>query len=375
MSAIPMIGFAAYSGTGKTTLIEKLILRLKEAGLRLAVIKHDAHGFDIDHEGKDTWRFTKAGSDMTIIASAQQTACIEQGEKPFNEVAALVHDVDLILVEGYKRVGITRIGICREATGKGFTDEITNFAAIVTDIDGIESKVPCFRLDDIDGVAEFILGNMTHFTHFDRKIGIIPPCDHAAGLEKAHCSAIVLAGGRGSRMGGLSKAELMIGDVRFMDHLAQELSGFGQLILSTNDPNMAEGTPFLPVADAVPGMGPLGGICAALQVSQHRHAVVTACDMPWFRSSLAEWLLGEYANEDILICRTNDGRLHPLCGIYTKGCLPVLEENLSRGHLKITKLLEEVNCRILDVPKEFQEQFTNVNTPEDLKRVDGHINK
>ena len=73
---IPVIGFAAYSGTGKTTLIEKLLRRLKEKGFRVAVIKHDAHDFDIDREGKDSWRFTQAGADIMLISSEKKTAVI-----------------------------------------------------------------------------------------------------------------------------------------------------------------------------------------------------------------------------------------------------------------------------------------------------------
>jgi len=62
MTNIPVIAFAAYSGTGKTTLIEKLVCELEDRGLRLAVIKHDGHKFEIDHEGKDSWRFCQSGS-------------------------------------------------------------------------------------------------------------------------------------------------------------------------------------------------------------------------------------------------------------------------------------------------------------------------
>ena len=70
MDAIPVIAFAAYSGTGKTTLIEQIIPRLRAKGLQLAVIKHDGHRFDIDREGKDSWRFTRAGAEVTVISSA-----------------------------------------------------------------------------------------------------------------------------------------------------------------------------------------------------------------------------------------------------------------------------------------------------------------
>ena len=103
MASIPAIAFAAYSGTGKTTLIEKIIRCLKEKGVRLAVIKHDAHDFDIDHEGKDTWRFTQAGADMTIIGSSVKTAIIDQREHSVQEIISRISGVDLILVEGYTK--------------------------------------------------------------------------------------------------------------------------------------------------------------------------------------------------------------------------------------------------------------------------------
>ena len=82
---IPVIGFSAYSGTGKTTLIEKLVACFKADGLRVAVIKHDAHDFEIDKEGKDSWRFAKAGADITLISSASKTAIIEQRPRSFEQ--------------------------------------------------------------------------------------------------------------------------------------------------------------------------------------------------------------------------------------------------------------------------------------------------
>ena len=158
----PMIGFAAYSGTGETTLLEKVILRLKARGLRLGVLKHDAHDFDIDHEGKDSWRFQKAGADITLIASATKMALVEQRPRTFEENISMLHDVDLILVEGYKQETLPRIGICRMATDKGLPGEVTDYVAVVTDDAGIaaqakEKAVPCFDLNDVEGVTAFIL--------------------------------------------------------------------------------------------------------------------------------------------------------------------------------------------------------------------------
>ncbi len=158
MNQIPVIGFAAYSGTGKTTLVEQLIVELKAQGLTLAVIKHDAHEFEIDKKGKDSWRFAQAGADMTLISSATKTAVIEYRPRTFHENLSMIHDVDLILVEGYKQEDIPRIGICRKATGKGLHHDPSQYVAVVTDDEDIIAATdrPCFALDDVKGLVQFI---------------------------------------------------------------------------------------------------------------------------------------------------------------------------------------------------------------------------
>ena len=158
MSDIPVIAFAAWSGTGKTTLIEKILLALKSQGLRVAVIKHDAHRFEIDHEGKDSWRFAHAGADITIISSGEKTAMVEQRQRTFRENLSLVHDVDLILVEGFKQEDVPKIGICRKATGKGLPHPVETYIAVATDDESLDTgDVPTFHLEDIKGITEFIL--------------------------------------------------------------------------------------------------------------------------------------------------------------------------------------------------------------------------
>lgn len=169
MAGIPVFAFAAYSGTGKTTVIEQVVRELKAKGLRLAVIKHDGHRFEIDHEGKDSWRFAHAGADITIINSQEKTAYIEQRSLTLWQLIDMVHDVDLILVEGYKNETLPQIGIARRATGKGFTADLSRFIAIVTDMDEIETTLPRFTFEDIQGITEFIMKNMNDFTHFNEE--------------------------------------------------------------------------------------------------------------------------------------------------------------------------------------------------------------
>lgn len=157
MNTIPIIGFSAYSGTGKTTLIEQIVRVLKSQGYRIAVIKHDAHQFEIDQEGKDSWRFSRAGADMTIISSQDKTAMIEQREVNFTDLIAMIHDVDLILVEGYKQEMIPRIGISRKAAGKGLPHAAKEYIAVVTDDEVLSAKYdPVFSLDDVQGISDFI---------------------------------------------------------------------------------------------------------------------------------------------------------------------------------------------------------------------------
>ena len=153
-----LIGFSAFSGTGKTTLVEKLVRELKARGLRLAVIKHDAHDFEMDHEGKDSWRFTHAGADMMILTSPTKTAIIEQRPRTLADDIAMVHDVDLILVEGYKNEPIPQIGICRKATGRGLPYPPEHYMALVTDDESL-TGVPCFGLDDVQAITDFVLKN------------------------------------------------------------------------------------------------------------------------------------------------------------------------------------------------------------------------
>lgn len=100
MEQIPILGVAGWSGSGKTTLIEALLPELRRRGLRTAVIKHDGHDFAVDQWGKDSWRFTQAGADVTAIFSATHAVILENRPLRPAEVAGRMTDVDLILVEG-----------------------------------------------------------------------------------------------------------------------------------------------------------------------------------------------------------------------------------------------------------------------------------
>lgn len=159
MNDLPIYSIVAFSGTGKTTLLEKLIPELKRRGLRVAVVKHDAHDFDIDHEGKDSYRMTLAGADITAIASSTKAAIMENRPVSPETLLAAIKDVDVILTEGYKHGPWPKIGLLRTASGKPLPAPPEEYMAIMTDA-VLDTKTPCFELDDVSSLADLIKADM-----------------------------------------------------------------------------------------------------------------------------------------------------------------------------------------------------------------------
>jgi molybdopterin-guanine dinucleotide biosynthesis protein B len=156
---IPIVSIVGRSNSGKTTLIEKLIPELRRLGYRIATIKHNVHGFDIDHEGKDSWRHKKAGAQVTVIASPGRVAVIEDTERDY-EIAELrdryIRDVDLILLEGFKGNPYPKIEVFRpELHSERLCRKEDNLLAVVTEKPA-EEDVPCFRKEDISDIASLI---------------------------------------------------------------------------------------------------------------------------------------------------------------------------------------------------------------------------
>jgi len=154
---IPIISVVGKSGVGKTTFLEKLIAELKGRGLRVAVIKHDVHGFQIDRPGKDSWRLAQAGSDSVVIASSKKLALIKrlEGEMTLGEIAAFLTDVDIILTEGYKRGDAPKIEVSRRGRGEELLCTPDELVAIVSD-QPFDVDVPQFGLDDTAGIVDLL---------------------------------------------------------------------------------------------------------------------------------------------------------------------------------------------------------------------------
>lgn len=155
---IPVVSVVGNSGVGKTTFLEKLIPVLKQRGYRLAALKHDVHNFEIDYPGKDSWRLTKAGSDIVIISAGHKLAMMEtvEEERPLERLVEMVGDrVDMVLTEGYRGAGALKIEVSRKAHSTTLTARMDDLLAIVTD-HPFPLDTPQFGLDDAVPVADFL---------------------------------------------------------------------------------------------------------------------------------------------------------------------------------------------------------------------------
>lgn len=155
---VPVVCIVGKSGVGKTSVIEKLVVELKKRGFRVATVKHNVHGFDIDHEGKDTWRFAKAGSDAVAISSSQKVAIIRKVDHDHNlaELQRYIGpDYDIILAEGFKHDKAPKIEVHRRELGPDLLSAKEELLAIATD-EKLNIDVPQCSLDDAKGIADLI---------------------------------------------------------------------------------------------------------------------------------------------------------------------------------------------------------------------------
>ena len=156
---IPIVSIVGKSNTGKTTLLEKLIAELVARGWRVATIKHNRHGFNIDHEGKDSFRHKKAGAHMTVVSSPYQIALIQDVDHDysFDEIRKnFITDVDIILTEGFKVNDYPKIEVFRaELKRKLLNTKEDNLMAVASDV-RLDIDVPCLDINQPKSIADFI---------------------------------------------------------------------------------------------------------------------------------------------------------------------------------------------------------------------------
>jgi molybdopterin-guanine dinucleotide biosynthesis protein B len=154
-------GFAGWSGSGKTTLIERLVPLFVKRGLRVSLIKHAHHTFDVDHPGKDSYRHRQAGAAEVLVTSSRRWVLMHElrgaAEPSFEDQVRHLSPCDLLIVEGFKHAPIPKLEVWRAVTGEGMLHPNDPHIVAVASDAKVETRLPLLDLNDAHGIADFIV--------------------------------------------------------------------------------------------------------------------------------------------------------------------------------------------------------------------------
>ena len=191
-------------------------------------------------------------------------------------------------------------------------------------------------------------------------------------------AAIILAGGKNSRMEGQDKAFLEIEGRPLIERIFERLKNLvNEIIVVTNSPEKYHCYPVKLVSDEKPGLGPLMGLYCGLKASSAKYNFVAACDMPFLNARLIKYMIDSADAYDVLVPEI-DGQLHPLCGLYSRDCLAVIEEMLAQGRRDVRSIFPKLKVRYL--AKEELDKFdqgllslVNINTKDEYEKSLNHL--
>lgn len=338
LDSLPVLGVCGWSGAGKTTLLEALLPRLRRKGLRVAVAKHDAHGLDVDRQGKDSDRLFRAGADVSLAGPGQ---CLlrthDDGATSLEQTCwELARCHDLVLVEGHKGSPIPKLWLLSE----GETEPPPEAAGLVAVLPRDASRPR--------RAARFLSSWL------------------ARQWTKPPVYACLLIGGRSSRMGspkhlirtdGLTWVERT---VRVLEGVASTVAivGAGEL-----PPSLSDAVRLPDVADS---HGPMAGLLAAMRWAPRASWLVAACDLPDLSREALEWLLAQRAPGRWAVLPRLPGSpgVEPLLALYDFRAAGLLEELAARGEHCPARITASGRVATPRPPKALRSAWRNVNSPE-----------
>jgi molybdopterin-guanine dinucleotide biosynthesis protein MobB len=347
----PALAVCGFSGSGKTTLLEAAIPKLVERGLAVAVVKHDAHGFEVDKKGKDSDRLFRAGATIALRSSQQQferrgaTATLSLE----STLTRLGRDHDLLLVEGHKDTPLPKFWL-------GSSEQ----------------------LDAPEGVSNIVSTLAWSEDRLDQFLGYI---DRWLPLEwnARPLYAGLLMGGMSSRMGS-PKQLLRFGVKTLGEIIAETLAaspevrrtvtlGVGLLPESLSDLTQLPDSPEL--------AGPVAGLITAHRWAPEAAWVVSACDHPWLRPAHIQWLASQrQPGRWAVIPKQRDGHLSPTLALYEPQALEFLERVAiadCEQNARPLAVLQLPNTLVVEPPEGLLDGWKNVNTPEDLHAEEARL--
>lgn len=299
-SPLPAFGICGWSGSGKTTLIEALIPRLLARGLRVAVVKHDVHGIQLDPAGKDSDRVFKAGAAVALLGDQEIFCRLRPGGLDALRQAVVVLDAthDAVLCEGHKSASYERKVWLRIRAGE---EPPPDAVGISRALDPGEDRVP-------------IVEQMIQEWLEER-------------LRRTPLNAGILIGGASRRM-GYPKHLLPANGMTWVEHIASVLKRRAQEVVLLGAGSIPDTlNSYLRLPDVEDKTGPLAGILAAMRWRPDAAWIFAACDLPWLTVDAVDWLISQRRpGVWAVLPRSAEGaRVEPLLALYEPRVRPVLE--------------------------------------------------
>ena len=347
--------FSGYSNSGKTTLIESLTQRMSH--YKVGYVKHDAHKFVMDYEGKDTQRVSQAGAKAVSINDSKRSAFLREGSLNYIDLKNQLVDLDLVFVEGFKSSKGMKF-IVLDSDLDILKDPLEYDPNLVIGYIGESETAP----KEIDSARYFCRENLDELVEEIESILIQRQVRPLKGL--------VLVGGRSSRMGedksdliyhsGQTQAEYAVSQLRdFCDEVylsvrSDQKSHFSKL-------NCQQ------ISDKFIEMGPMGGILSAQQEDPNSAWLVLACDLPYLNDETLKKLVAERSPFKNATCfsSSSDGMPEPLCAIYEPKSYVRLMQFLAQGFRCPRKVLLNSEVKLIDL--DVNSALDNVNHPNEKK--------
>jgi len=375
-NGVPVLAVCGFSGSGKTTMLEAAIPMLVGRGLALAVVKHDAHGFEVDRPGKDSDRLFRAGATVALSGPEQQferrhaTAMLSLEET----LARLGRDHDLVLVEGHKDIDLPKIWLGnaeRTAAPESVTNIVRTLAWNSEAGSGEAGTGEAGKGDRLAAFTEYI-DEWLPVAWNRRPLygGLL-----VGGMSSRMGSPKQLVGFGGRTLGEIVGAALVagLGDARMGEPgtVESRTVALGQGVL----PEAVEHMRRLP--DSPGFAGPGAGLIAAHRWAPEAAWIVAACDHPWLRHEHIEWLTrqrqpGRWA----VIPRQADGHPCPTLALYEPQALEAMERRSRtdvRHNANLSALFDMPRTVVLEPPAELADGWKNVNTPEELRAEESRM--
>ncbi len=338
---LPIFGICGWSGSGKTTLIERIVPRLTEKGLKVVVVKHDAHGIDVDRPGKDSDRLYRAGADILLQGSHEEFVRLHRAEEGdlLSVLMSLVDRYDLVLVEGHKTATLRKVWLLGDKETSP-PEDIENIAAVLPrDSDRLAAVMPLLE---------------TFLTEQWLKVPVL---------------GCVLIGGKSTRM-GTPKHLLRKNGRSWLARTVELLEQVSEPVVIVGSGAVPdEVSSFTRLVDVPDAKGPMSGVLAAMRWAPHASWLVVACDLPDLSAAALSWLLstrgpGIWATLPRL---AGSCGFEPLLAHYDFRARAALQRQAIDGNFRSTDVALHPKVISPEIPAHLAAAWRNVNIAADLK--------